>query len=253
MYSLNLKDNGVRIRAVDLHFNQGMKQKEVAALLDIRANTLCNFLSRQTWGDWWEEEGEALLRGDSYTGLSYYGKGPKMLSLDIETAPILGSVWGLWQQNVGLSMINADWYVLSWSAKWFGETEVLYEDKRESWRTDDDSELLKGIWKLLDEADIIITQNGKKFDVKKLNARLIQNGMSLRPWMNTHPNINIYYEDLAVRCSCGSQNLEHNGYAYTNLSKFDRFQCQDCGSEVRGRVNLLPKDKRQSLMMNVGS
>lgn len=334
MYSLNLKDNEVRVRAVDLHFNQGMKQKEVATLLSVRTNTLSDFLSRKTWGDWWASEGVGLLRGESYTGTSYYGKGPKMLSLDIETAPILGSVWGLWQQNVGLSMINADWYILSWSAKWFGEPEVLYEDKRDSWDDNDDSTLLKGIWKLLDEADIIITQNGKKFDAKKLNARFILNGMTppssykhvdtlqiakrhfgftsnkleymtdklckvykklkhgqfpgfelwkqcllgnmeawdemkeynihdvlsleelyvtLRPWMNTHPNINVYYEDLEVRCSCGSQALEHNGYAYSNLSKFDRFQCTDCGSEVRGRVNLLPKDKRQSLMMNVGS
>jgi hypothetical protein len=38
--------------------------------------------------------------------------------------------------------------------------------------------VLKGIWCLLDEADIIITQNGKAFDAKKLNARFIINKMN---------------------------------------------------------------------------
>jgi hypothetical protein len=32
------------------------------------------------------------------------------------------------------------------------------------------------LWKLLDEADIVIAQNGKRFDVRKINARLIMHG-----------------------------------------------------------------------------
>lgn len=258
--------------------------------------------------------------------------GAKILTFDIETAPVKASVWSLWKQNVGLNQIEQDWYVLSWAAKWMHEEEVMYEDKSDSWDNEDDSEILKGIWKLLDEADIVITQNGVKFDEKKLNARFIMNGMPppssykhidtlqiakkhfgftsnkleymtdklcktykklnhakfsgfalwdeclkgnqeawtemkeyniydvlsleelytiLRPFFKGHPNINLYYEDNRVRCKCGSTDFEHNGYAYTNLSKFDRFRCNDCGAEVRGRVNLLDKEKRKSLRMNV--
>ena len=33
------------------------------------------------------------------------------------------------------------------------------------------------MWKLLDEADIVIGQNSKAFDIKKLNARFIIHGM----------------------------------------------------------------------------
>ena len=36
---------------------------------------------------------------------------------------------------------------------------------------------MKQLWELLDEADIVLTQNGKKFDSKKVNARFILNGM----------------------------------------------------------------------------
>lgn len=102
---------------------------------------------------------------------------PKVLLVDIETAPVLGYVWGLWDQNVGINQIKTDWYILSWSAKWFNESEVMYEDQRNASNIEDDSKLLKGIWKLLDEADVIIWQNGRNFDHKKLNARFILNGM----------------------------------------------------------------------------
>jgi uncharacterized protein YprB with RNaseH-like and TPR domain len=102
----------------------------------------------------------------------------KVLIFDIETAPMLGYVWGLFDQNVGLNQVKNDWYVLSWSAKWLYDApdKVMYADQRKAKNIEDDSKLLAGIWKLLDEADVVLTQNGIKFDVKKLNARFIQNG-----------------------------------------------------------------------------
>jgi len=101
---------------------------------------------------------------------------PKVLLFDVETAPVLGYVWGLFDQNVGLNQLYKDWHLLSYSAKWLGEKEVFYKDQRNVKNIEDDSKLLKGIWKLLDSADIVITQNGKRFDSKKLNARFIHNG-----------------------------------------------------------------------------
>jgi hypothetical protein len=102
---------------------------------------------------------------------------PRVLIYDIETAPMLGYVWGLWDNNVALNQLHTDWYILSWSAKWLGDDEVMYMDQRGAKDIEDDRKLLKGIWKLLDEADIVITQNGISFDQKKLNARFILQGM----------------------------------------------------------------------------
>jgi hypothetical protein len=104
---------------------------------------------------------------------------PKILALDIETAPILGHVWGIWEHNVGLNQIESDWYILAWSAKWVGDpaSKIMYMDQRNAKNIEDDSKILKGIWKLIDEADIILTQNGRAFDEKKLNARFLLNGM----------------------------------------------------------------------------
>jgi hypothetical protein len=103
---------------------------------------------------------------------------PKVLIFDIETAPILGYVWSIWEQNVGLNQINKDWHVISWAAKWLGTpaSAIFYQDQRSAKRIDDDRKLLQGIWQLLDEADVVITQNGKAFDQKKLFARFALQG-----------------------------------------------------------------------------
>lgn len=103
--------------------------------------------------------------------------GPKVLIYDIETAPIVAHVWKLWNNDVGLNQIQSDWHLLSWSAKWLGDpkSKIMYMDQRGKKKIEDDSQILKGIWKLLDKCDIVITQNGKAFDQKKLNARFIIN------------------------------------------------------------------------------
>lgn len=107
------------------------------------------------------------------------GKKPRILLFDIETAPILGYVWGLWDQNIALNQIKSDWHILSWAAKWLGDppSKVMYKDQRHSKSIEDDKQILKKLWSLLNEADIVITQNGVAFDSKKTNARFILNGM----------------------------------------------------------------------------
>lgn len=102
---------------------------------------------------------------------------PKILLFDIETAPIVAHVWGLWENNVGLNQIVSDWHLLSWAAKWLDEpaSKIMYMDQRNAKNIEDDRKLLEGIHKLLDAADIVITQNGKQFDSKKLNARFLIN------------------------------------------------------------------------------
>lgn len=105
-------------------------------------------------------------------------KPPKILLFDVETAPILAYTWDIWDQNIALNQIKQDWFVLSWSAKWIDEKKVMYMDQRNAKDVSNDKPLLEGIWKLLDECDIAVTQNGRAFDQKKLYARFILNGMT---------------------------------------------------------------------------
>lgn len=108
--------------------------------------------------------------------------GSKILLVDIETSPSQAYIWGLWQEVTSTEMIESDWYILCWCAKWLGEKKIMraalpdFQNYKKD--THDDKAVLQQLWKLLDEADVIVAHNGIKFDRRKINARFIMNGMT---------------------------------------------------------------------------
>ena len=259
--------------------------------------------------------------------------GPKILLLDIETSPLQSYHWGLWDQNISLAQIEVEWTVLSFAAKWLfaPKRDVVYKDtfQKEDYR--DDAELLAALWELLNEADFVIAQNGKKFDMKKIRARMVMQGfppfspvriidtlliakavfgftsnklewladklavtkkrahrkfpgfelwtaclagdpaahkemklyniddiismeevyLKLRPWAEQHPNIAGMYPDDVMRCRiCASPDVTREGFAYTNVGKYQRYSCGFCGAWSRSRYTINTKEKRQSLLAN---
>lgn len=99
------------------------------------------------------------------------------LLLDIETAPNIGHIWGLWKQNVSLSQLMFSGYVMCWAAKWVGKKRVYFS----SIKKDTAINMLTEIHTLMSEADAIITWNGVKFDIPTLNRDFILNGLPPPP------------------------------------------------------------------------
>lgn len=101
-------------------------------------------------------------------------RAPKVLLFDLETSPLVVFSWGVYDQHIHPDDIINDWYLLSWSAKWLFDSKIMSDcvTSAEA-KTRNDLRIVKSMWKLLDEADIIIAHNAKKFDVKKINARFI--------------------------------------------------------------------------------
>jgi DNA polymerase elongation subunit (family B) len=99
-----------------------------------------------------------------------------VLILDIETSPLLVYIWELKDQYVGLNQMIQDWHIMAWSAKWLNDPakDIIYYDKRHD---KNDKRILEKLWVLLNMADVVITQNGKAFDAKKINARFMLHGM----------------------------------------------------------------------------
>ena len=104
---------------------------------------------------------------------------PKILLFDIETTPLIGYTWGVYEQNL-IRIIQYS-YILCVSYKWFGKKSVhnvalpdfdLYDKDPK-----DDSELVKVLHGLFNEADIVIAHNGDRFDQRVSNARFIENGL----------------------------------------------------------------------------
>lgn len=289
----------------------GKSWRKIAELLEVSKSTVSDYLRKEF----------------DQVVVDVPKKGPRVLIYDIETAPLLGYCWSLWDNNIGLNQIHSDWHVLSWAAKWMGEEDVYYEDQRNAKNVEDDKELLQGIWKLLDECDFVITQNGKKFDQKKLNARFVIHGMKppssyrhidvlqiaksqfgftsnklqymtetlckkykksghakfsgfelwseclrgnieawsemenynildilsleelyliISPWDAKLPNFAVYDDEPS-----DNEEWVKEGFVYSNLGKYDRYRNTLTGQQRRGSVNLLSKEKRDSLLRNI--
>lgn len=102
----------------------------------------------------------------------------KILLMDIETTPLLAFAWGLYDQNISYKHVVEDWHLICWSAKWLFSPDVMSDvlSEKEA-KKHDDKRISESMWKLLDEADIIVAHNGNSFDLKKLNSRFIKNGL----------------------------------------------------------------------------
>jgi hypothetical protein len=96
----------------------------------------------------------------------------KILLLDIETAPNKVYTWGLWKQNIALNQIDEIGYTLSWAAKWYKDRKVMFS----SIHTDEKKEMLKQVYRLLEEADVVIHFNGTTFDIPILNQEFVSMG-----------------------------------------------------------------------------
>lgn len=107
--------------------------------------------------------------------------GPKIVTLDIETSPIVAYVWGTFKVNIGLNQIVQEWSIMSYCIKVLGEKRVTYHDTSDKENPRDDLDLMRQLHADLSDVDIIITQNGKAFDMKKINARFIQHGIPPLP------------------------------------------------------------------------
>ena len=86
----------------------------------------------------------------------------RILAIDIETSPNLAYVWGLWDQNVSLNQLVESGEILCWAAKWLGEDEVFFYSKQTTGRK---SKMIRAAWALLDEADVVLHFNVKRFDI----------------------------------------------------------------------------------------
>jgi len=86
---------------------------------------------------------------------------PKILLFDLETAPMRAYVWSRWKQDITLDKTITESFIICWSAKWLYSNEVMSDtlEKDEILRGDDER-ICKSLWKLINEADVVIAHNG---------------------------------------------------------------------------------------------
>lgn len=80
----------------------------------------------------------------------------------------------MWNQNIAINQIDEAGYVLCWAAKWLGDSDVMFDGIYKS----GPKKMLRGIHRLLDQADAVIHYNGSKFDIPTLNREFLIHGFS---------------------------------------------------------------------------
>lgn len=102
---------------------------------------------------------------------------PRILALDIETRPAKAYVWNLFDETIGIDQLIEPGGVICVGAQWVGTNEVLFDA---DW-TCGHKTMLKRVHYEISRADAVLTYNGDRFDLPKLNGEFILNGLGPTP------------------------------------------------------------------------
>lgn len=234
----------------------------------------------------------------------------RILLFDIENSPSKAYIWQSKTLYVPNDMIFEEWYMLCWGAKWLGDKNImssaLCDFKGYDKNKTNDYHIVKALWELLNEADVVVAHNAVNFDVKKANARFIHHGLpppspfkivdtlliskskfkftsnkldylgknlgigrkketagialwercmagdrkswhdmvsyckndvlllerlykKLLPYIDKHPNRNIYGGTVDKCPKCGHSSMVKRGFKYSVYGKKQQYQCKKCG------------------------
>lgn len=246
----------------------------------------------------------------------------RIVALDIETAPAIVFAFGGFKVNISMDQIIEHPRMIGFSYQWEGSKTVGWYSEYEHGR----EEMLKAARAILDEADVVITYNGKTFDIPWINSELWVEGIdspspyahidlyqiikgkfrlfsrkldyavlrrlddrkvthtgfkmwgdcligneeekrkawalmkrygkkdtallfplydSVKPWITTgHPN-RALLDGVSDGCPvCSSTDRQKRGFAYTGISKFQQYVCNNCGKWYRGGQRLATVEMR---------
>lgn len=125
-------------------------QRKAAAALGLHSRTVERRLARMT--------DEAIA--------------PRLLVLDIETAPNIVYTWGLFKQNIGINQVIESGRVICFAARWHGEATTMFYGERQG-----RERMIRAAHRLLCEADAVIGWNSQRFDCRWLNAEFKRLGL----------------------------------------------------------------------------
>jgi len=156
---------------------------------------------------------------------------PKILLFDIETSHIKANLYHTGKQVVRHSFITDDFFMLSWAGKWlYGKESFGAAVTPREARARNDKRIAGELHKVIQQAHYIITYNGDKFDIKKINWRFLMH--NFKP-ANQYLSIDLYRRmkdvfspaSLAMDYVC--KELGYNGKHHTDGELWDEVEAGD--------------------------
>lgn len=261
---------------------------------------------------------------------------PRILVIDLETAPNIAHIWGFFKQNVSLEQVLANDFIMSYAYKELGSEGAVCISASDCYTQSNSIEkrrykqFIRGLRDVCDSADVLIVHYGKRFDIPWIIGQCVEYGVKppspfkvvdtcvearkvfrlpsykldyltkrfkcskksphkkfpghtlwaqclagnaeaweemekynlndvlileelydkIRAYLPARFNFGVYQDSDNMACPvCGGHHLHKRGFYHTNVSRFQRYVCNDCGSWSRGRTNLLTKEKRKGLIV----
>lgn len=147
---------------IKLH-NEGLSGRKIAKNLGMAKSTVNDMLKEYRKGTLELSELEV--------------KKPKILYWDLETSLMEAWVFGIWNVNVGGNRIKKQSHLLSNSWAFNDEPPQGIRLTPEQVRDGDDLMVVVDMIKAIEQADILVSYNGKRFDEKVLNTRALYHGL----------------------------------------------------------------------------
>jgi predicted RNA-binding Zn-ribbon protein involved in translation (DUF1610 family) len=186
-------------------------------------------------------------------------KEPKIILWDLETLPNLPQALKVWTglgNYPGLTLRAQISSIICFGYKEFGrrnKTKVISTwDFPKRWNKDvnDDYEVCKRAYEILHDADLIVTHNGKRFDEKHLNTRLMLNGLPTLPPI-AHADTcqlakRLYFFNNRLNTlgeqMVGQKKVEHEGWdMWVKVHARNKKSCKEMAIYCAGDVDLLEK------------
>ncbi len=142
---------------------------------------------------------------------------PKILYLDIETARMIVGVWSIGKVfSIGPEQVIKDWFIYGWAARWQGSDDTIsaFVTPEEALARDD-KRIMTILWTILEEADVVVTHNGDKFDIPKVKTRFIMNGL---PPLSSFRSVDTY-RIVSKQFAFASNSLKYLSHIITEKEK----------------------------------
>jgi hypothetical protein len=99
----------------------------------------------------------------------------RILTLDIESSPNLGYIWDIWKGPMRPQQVVQQWDVMMVGTHWLGSQDPVkvFTEFHHGYMP-----MLAAVWDMVDQADAMLTYNGKRFDRPRLNTVWAVNGFT---------------------------------------------------------------------------
>lgn len=118
----------------------------------------------------------------------------RVIFFDLETAPMQGYVWGLYETNVVRKKQNG--YLLCFAVRQQGKAKIdVYAlPDFPLWKKDktNDRDLVKKLHEVMSQADVIVAHNADAFDLKVANTRFLMHGLQPLPPHKSYDTLKAY-------------------------------------------------------------